>query len=239
MLQKYFRAVVVGRVVDWVVTDVSIRVVTVVLLELEMKGATVVSLCNTGEDVVVRLPISVVLSLSVTMVSGVVPDMNPSSAITVAGGVEVMLKVESVGFSETLIKLVTKTVGSTLLGKRVSVGSEVIIHWLSLTEDKPSGSLVNGGGGVTSKEVLYGIKGVVAQSVVEFISPNEVEGSIVGVNDGSKYGSVVSVKLGPTSEGSKIVVLKGSNPEISVEDSSVQELLPVGCRSSSNKAVSM
>lgn len=238
MLQRYFRAVVVGRVVDWVVTNVSLRVVTVVLLELEIvKIATVVSLCNTGEDVVVRLPISVVLSLSVTMVSGVDPDTNPSSAITVAGGVEVMLKFESVGFSETLIKLVTKTVGSTLLGKRVSVGSD--IHWLSLTEDKPSGSLVTGGGVVTSKDVLYGIKGVVAQSVVEFISPNEVEGSIVGVNDGSKYGSVVSVKLGPTSEGSKIVVLKGSNPEMSVEDSSVQELLPVGCRSSSNKAVSM
>ncbi len=75
--------------------------------------------------------------------------------------------------------------------------------------------------------------------MVEFISPNEVEGSIVGVNEGSKYGRVVSVKLGTTSEGSKIVMLKGSNPEISVEDSSVHELLPVGCRSSSNKAVSM
>lgn len=158
MLQIYFRAVVVGRVVNWVVTDVSFRVVTVVLLELEIeKGATVVSLCNTGEDVVVRLLISVVLSLSVTMVSGVVPDTNPSSAITVAEGVEVMLKVESVEFSETLIKLVTKTVGNTLLGKRVSVGSEVIIHWLLLTEDMPSGSLVTGGGVVTSKEVLYGI----------------------------------------------------------------------------------
>lgn len=59
------------------------------------------------------------------------------------------------------------------------------------------------------------------------------------MNDGSKYGSVVSVKFGPTSEGSKIVVLKGSNPEISVEDSSVQELLPVGCRSSSNNVVGM
>lgn len=92
MLQRYFRAVVVGRVVNWVVTDVSYRVVTVVSLELEIvKGAPVVSLCNTGKDVVVRLPISVVLSLSVTMVSGVVPDTNPSSSITIAGGVEVML----------------------------------------------------------------------------------------------------------------------------------------------------
>ncbi len=91
MLQRYFRAVVVGRVVNWVVTDVSYRVVTVVLLELEIvKGATAVSLCNTGKDVVVGLPISVVLSLSVTMVSGVVPDTNPSSSI-IAGGGEVML----------------------------------------------------------------------------------------------------------------------------------------------------
>lgn len=117
----------------------------------------------------------------------------------------------------------------------------MIFHWLSLTENMPSGSLVTGGGLVTSKEVLCAIKGVVAQSVVEFISPNEVEGSIdgVSVNDGSKYGTVVSVTLGKTSEGSRIVVLKGSNPEISVDDSSVQELLPAGCRSSSNKAVSI
>lgn len=242
MLQRYFRAVVVGGVVDRVVTAMSFKVVTVVLLELVIvKGATVVSLCNTGKDVVVRLPTGVVSSLSVTMVSGsgVVPDTNPSSAISVAGGLEVILKVESFGYSETLIELVTNTVGRTLLGKTVSVGSEVLIHWLSLTEDMPSGSLVTGGGVVTSKEVLYGIKGVVAQSVVEFISPNDVEVSIegVGVNDGSKYGTVVFV--GPTSEGSKIVLLKGSNPEISVEDSSVQELLLVSCRSSSNTAVSM
>lgn len=196
---------------------------------------------NPGEDLVVRLPIGVVLSLSVTMVSDVVPDTNPSSAISVAGGVEVMLKVESVGYSETLIEVVTKTVGSTLLGKRFSVESEVIIHWLSLTEDMPSGSLVTGGGVVTSNEVLYAVKGVVAQSVVEFISAIEVKGSIEGVcvNDGSKYGTVVSVKLGLTSEESKIVLLKGSNPEISVEDSSVQKLLPVGCRSSLNNIVGM
>lgn len=186
---------------------------------------------NPGEDLVVRLPIGVVLSLSVTMVSDVVPDTNPSSAISVAGGVEVMLKVESVGYSETLIEVVTKTVGSTLLGKRFSVESEVIIHWLSLTEDMPSGSLVTGGGVVTSNEVLY----------AEFISAIEVKGSIEGVcvNDGSKYGTVVSVKLGLTSEESKIVLLKGSNPEISVEDSSVQKLLPVGCRSSLNNVVGM
>lgn len=239
MLQRYFRAVVVGGVVFRVVPDVSFAVVTIVLLELVIvKDVTVVSLFNSGEDVVVRLLIGVVLSLSVTMVSDGVPDTNPSSAISVEGGEEVTLKVEPVGNSETLIELVTKTVGSTLLGKRVSVGSEVIIHWLSLTEDMPSGSLVTGGGLVTSKEVLYAIKGVVAQSVVEFISSNEFEGSIEGVsvNDGSKYGTVVS---GKTSEGSRIVVLKGSNPEISVDDSSVQELLPAGCRSSSNKAVSM
>lgn len=224
------------------VPDVSFTVVTIVLLELVIvKDVTVVSSCNTGEDVVVRLLIGVVLSPSVTMVSDGVPDTNPSSAISVAGGEEVTFKVESVGNSETLIEVVTKTVGSTLLVKRVSVGSEVIIHWLSLTEDMPSGSLVTRGGSVTSKEVLYAIKGVVAQSVVEFISPNEVEGSIEGVsvNDGSKYGTVVSVRLGVTSEGSKLVVLKGSNPEMSVDDSSVQEPLPAGCRSSSNKAVSM
>lgn len=222
------------------VPDVSFTVVTIVLLEL-VKDVTVVSLCNTGEDVVVRLLIGVVLSASVTMVSDGVPDTNPSSAISVAGGEEVTFKVESVGNSETLIEVVTKIVGSTLLVKRVSVGSEVIIHWLSLTEDMPSGSLVTGGGSVTSKEVLYAIKGVVVQSVVEFISPNEVEGSIEGVsvNDGSKYGTVVSVRLGVTSEGSRLVVLKGSNPERSVDDSSVQEPLPAGCRSSSNKAVSM
>lgn len=224
------------------VPDVSFTVVTIVLLELVIvKDVTVVSLCNTGEDVVVRLLIGVVLSASVTMVSDGVPDTNPSSAISVAGGEEVTFKVESVGNSETLIEVVTKIVGSTLLVKRVSVGSEVIIHWLSLTEDMPFGSLVTGGGSVTSKEVLYAIKGVVVQSVVEFISPNEVEGSIEGVsvNDGSKYGTVVSVRLGVTSEGSRLVVLKGSNPERSVDDSSVQEPLPAGCRSSSNKAVSM
>jgi len=223
------------------VPDVSFTVVPIVLLELVIvKDVTVVSLCNTGENVVVRL-IGVVLSPSVAVVSDGVPDTNPSSAISVVGGEEVTLKVESVGNSEILIEVVTKTVGSTLLVKRVSVGSEVIIHWLSLTEDMPSGSLVTGGGSVTSKEVLYAIKGVVAQSVVEFISPNEAEGSIEGVsvNDGSKYGTVVSVRVGVTSEGSRLVVLKGSNPEMSVDDSSVQEPLPAGCRSSSNKAVSM
>lgn len=219
-----------------------LRMVTMVLLSklVTVKGVSVVSLCNTVGNVVVRLSKGVVLS--VAMVSDAVPDTNPSSAISVAGGVEVMLKVELSGYSETLIEVVAKTLGSTVLGNTVSIGSEVIIHWLSLTEDILSGSLVTKGGVVSSTEVLSAINGVVGQTVVEFLSPNEVEGSTDGVkvNDGSKYDTVIFVTLGVTSEGSRIVVLKGSNPEVSVEDSSGQELLPsVGCRSSSNRAVSM
>lgn len=234
MLQRYFQAVVVG----WVV----LRMVTVVLLSelVTVKGVSVVSLRNTVENVVVRLSNGVVLS--VAMVSDAVPDTNPSSAISVAGGVEVMLKVELSGYSETLIEVVAKTLGSTLLGNTVSIGSEVVIHWLTLTEDTLSGSLVAKGGVVSSKEVLSAINGVVGQIVVEFLSPNEVEGSTEGVNvnDGSMYDTVIFTTLGVTSEGSRIVVLKGSNPEVSVEDSSGQELFPsAGCRSSSNRAVSM
>lgn len=91
-----------------VVPDVSFIVVTNVLLELVIvKVMTVVSLCNTGEDVVVRLLIGVVLSLSVSMVSDGVPDTNPSSAISVEEGEEVTSKVESIGNSETLTEVVT------------------------------------------------------------------------------------------------------------------------------------
>lgn len=62
-------------------------------------------------------------------------------------------------------------------------------------------------------------------------STNEDEGSIegVGTNEDSISNTVVFIRLGLTSEESKAEVLKGSNPEISVEDSSsIHELLSAG-----------
>lgn len=88
------------------------------------------------------------------MVNGVsdgVSDGKSSSAISVTGGVEVSLKVDSVGYVEDRL---TEVVTTSVLGKRVSVGNGVMIHWFSLIDDTPSDSRVIGGSEVTSKEVL-------------------------------------------------------------------------------------
>lgn len=138
MLQRYFRAVVVSGVVLRVVTDKSFIVVTVAIVD------SVLSLCNTvGETV--KLLMSSLLVTTVTVVSDGISVRNSSSAISLTGGFEVTLTVESVGYADVL---------NTVLGKGVSVGIEVKIHWLSLRVDTPSGSTVEGGWLVTSKDVL-------------------------------------------------------------------------------------
>lgn len=95
MLQRYFRTVVVSRVVLCVVTDKSFIVVTVAIED------SVLSLCNTvGETV--KLLMSSLLVTTVTGVSDGISVRNSSSAISLTGGGEVTLKVESVGYAEVL-----------------------------------------------------------------------------------------------------------------------------------------
>lgn len=94
------------------------------------------------------------------------------------------------------------------------------------------------GGKNSDREVLT--DSVLIQLAVVARSHREVEKSMEGVNtDEYKNGNVPFIRLGLMSDKSKTVVLDKSNPEMSVEDSSGQELLPIGCRSSPYITVNM
>lgn len=110
----------------------------------------------------------------------------------------------------------------------------------NMASDRPESE----GGKNKAEEVLLAspevTDSVLIQSGVVAGFHREVEKSTEGVNaDEYKNGNVLFIRLGLMSVKSKSVELDKSNPEMSVEDSSGQELLSMGCRSSPYPAVNM